>query len=85
MIGSQLWREQLYGMVERKRRPSCNGRVFEKKSTSEVNLLSQGDNNTLKAAVKILCAKLDAGKQTLSALDFHFAVQKDSEAVADYI
>ena len=55
------------------------------RALQEWNLLSQGDCNTLKAAVKTLRAKLDAGNQTLSALDFHHAMQKDSEAVADYI
>ena len=38
-----------------------------------------------KEVVTMLHAKLDPGNQTLSALDFHHAVQKDSEAVADYI
>ena len=55
------------------------------RALQEWNLLSQGDCNTLKAAVKTLSAKLDPGNQTLSALDFHHAMQKDSEAVADYI
>ena len=55
------------------------------RALQEWNLLSQGDCNTLKVAVKTLRAKLDAGNQTLSALDFHHAMQKDSETVADYI
>ena len=55
------------------------------RALQEWNLLSQGDCNTLKAAVKTLRAKLDASNQTLFALDFHHAMQKDSEAVADYI
>ena len=55
------------------------------RALQEWNLLSQGDYNTLKVAVKTLHAKLDAGNQTLSALDFHHAMQKDSEAVANYI
>ena len=55
------------------------------RALQEWNLLSQGDCNTLKAAVKTLHAKLDACSQALSALDFYPAIQKDSEAVADYI
>ena len=54
------------------------------RALQEWNLLSQGDCNILKAAVKTLRVKLDAGNQTLSALDAHHAMQKDSEAVADY-
>ena len=65
--------------------PHATAGYLRKKALQKWNLLSQGDNNTLKAAVKILCAKLDAGKQTSSTLDFHFAVQKYSKAVADYI
>ena len=55
------------------------------KALQESNLLSQEHRNTFEAAVKALRARLDSGNQTLAALDFRHAVQKDSEAVADYI
>ena len=65
--------------------PHVTGRVFEKRALQEWNLFSQADCNTLKVAVKTLHAKLDPGNQTLCALDFHNAVQKDSETVVEFI
>ena len=50
------------------------------KALQEWNLLSQEHRNTFEGAVKALRARLDPGNQTLAALDFHHAVQKDSEA-----
>ena len=64
--------------------PHVTGRVFEKQNTSAVEFVEL-TGLLLKVAVKTLCAKLDPGNQTSSALDFHHALWKDSEAVADYI
>ena len=55
------------------------------RALQEWNLFSQENRSTFKVAVKALRARLDPGNQTLAALDFYHAVQKDSEAVADYI
>ena len=62
-----------------------NSHATRNKALQEWNFLSQEHRNTFEAAVKALRARLDPGNQTLAALDFHHAVQKDSEAVADYI
>ena len=53
-------------------------RYLRNRALQEWNLLSQEHHNTFEGAV-------NPGNQTLAALDFHHAVQKDSEAVADYI
>ena len=62
-----------------------NSHATRNKALQEWKFLSQEHRNTFEAAVKALRAQLDPGNQTLAVLDFHHAVQKDSEAVADYI
>ena len=64
--------------------PHATGRVFEKQSTSGVEFVESRGLQYSQSSCKTLRVKLDAGNQTLSALDAHHAMQKDSEAVADY-
>ena len=55
------------------------------RALQEWNLLSGEVRSTYQSAVKALRARLDPGNQTLAALDFRHAVQRDSESFADYI
>ena len=65
--------------------PYATGRVFEKQGTSGVEFVKPRGLQYSQGSCKTLRAKLDTGNQTLSVLDFHHAMQEDSEAVADYI
>ncbi len=51
----------------------------------EWSLLDQKEKDNLDTAIASLCWRLDSGSKMLAAQDFHHTLQKEGEAVSDFI
>lgn len=51
----------------------------------EWNLMRAQEKSTFTLAVQNLCTKIDPGSKALATQDFQHTVQKDGEAVTDFI
>jgi len=55
------------------------------RALQEWNLLSSDDKQSFADAFQALRSRLDTGSHVLAAQDFRYSLQRDSDAVSDYI